>query len=533
MSTTVAKPPRSEQSPAGRSWLADLGRRCVVAGFVAALMVPGLAIAISPNFRSAVGNVLINFSTAGQQREIVRNTTPLWTGAADLYGHLLYRLGTSPNLAIGVLGKDDFIFLGDFYNDSFSQSIHRQALSREAATAWAETLAAERDWLARRGIPMLFVVGPTTGTIYPDKLPDWAQTELSRPSSFDEVLSVGREKGLNLPLVDVRRDLIDARSRADTYSRLNSHWNDFGAWVAWQRVAGELGARLKAFKPFGVDDLTRVVTLQGAGHSEFARLLGLDGLPNPWNTYELSQPFPEMEIEDAAGNVSKESARAETGLLDMPRKTRVADAPTRARALIVRDSMGNGLSPFLQASFSETVQIDHHVTYARIKDVNLVGAAERYKPDVVIYVMTERLFEEPLGDLDFWRAANLFDEGDAAADLTWRAGGESHGLKADGDTRLQAPLAFTAAPPAGTAASAWVLRVDAGAAFPGTVRLDFTAGGVARSIGQTFRLGENPMFFRLPGDVDPASLRLVSTGKGVVDVRGATLRPVTNNAAGL
>lgn len=517
----------------GGGFFARLGRRAVVAGFVAALMVPGAAIALSPHFRTAVGTVILNFAAGGEQKEIIRSTTPLWYGAADLYGTTLYKWHTSSNPAAGVLGRDGFIFLGDFYNNSFSQSIHRQVLSPQAAGDWVETLAAQQAWLARRGIALVFVVGPSTATVYADKLPPWATTELGRPSSFDEVLRLNRDRNLGLALVDVRAALQEARKTAATYGPLNSHWTGYGAWVAWQHIAATLGERMPGFRAFGVGDL-RAVVPEPDHLNEYSRLLGVVGQPNPWDTYELTQPFPDMEVTAADGRTFAASARAETGLLDMPRTTRTAAAPTRKRILVTRDSMGDALSPFLQASFAETVQIDHHVTYRDFNSVNLAGAVERTRPDAVMYIMAERMFDSPLGDLAFWRAANAFDLAEAGAEQHWQAGGAATGAAGGGSLTLEGAAPFTLSWQQGAAApQGWVLRIAADAAGPAAVGLVWRQDGAEHTALQTIRRGVNPMFFRLPAGVEPGSVRLMRAAPGYpVSIQGFTVRPAAMPASG-
>lgn len=513
--------------------LARLGRRALVAGFIGALMVPGIAIALSPHFRTAVGTVILNFGAGGEQKEIIRSTTPLWYGAADLYGTTLYKWHTSSNPAAGVLGRDGFIFLGDFYNNSFSQSIHRQVLAPEAAAGWVETLAEQRAWLARRNIPLVFVVGPSTATIYPDKLPAWATTELDRPSSFDEVLKLNADRALGLALVDTRPALKAARARAETYGPLNSHWTGFGAWVAWQQIAATLASRMPDFRPFGTGDL-KAVKPEPDHLNEFTRLLGIVGQPNPWDTYELAQPFPEMTVEAADGRTFTTSTRTETGLLDMPRITRTPGAPTQKRILVTRDSMGDALSPFLQASFAETVQVDHHVTYRDFTTVNLAGAVERAKPDAVMYIMAERMFDQPLGDLAFWRAANAFDLADAAAERRWQAGGEAKGASGGGSLNLAGADAFTLDWERGTGGEhGWVVRIEADAEGPAPVGLVWRSGGSEHTALQKIRRGLNPLFFSLPGDVEPGSVRLLRSEPGFpVAIRGVAVRPAAATPAG-
>ena len=158
----------------GPDALAQFGRRYVVGAFVATLLVPGLALSLSPKFRQAASTVVAGDYDATALRQTLRDSTPLWAKASTAYGTALFRLRTSSNPRNGIIGEDGFIFLGDAYQDAFSQAIHRRSLSDAQAGAWVEVLDIQRRWLAARGIPLLFVVGPSPASIYPDKLPEWA-----------------------------------------------------------------------------------------------------------------------------------------------------------------------------------------------------------------------------------------------------------------------------------------------------------------------------------------------------------------------
>jgi len=386
--------------------LAECARRCVVGAFLAALLVPGIALSFSDKFRQIVSTIVTGDYDSTALRQAVKDSTPLLAKASTVYGTTLFRLQTSPNTRNGIIGKDGFIFLGDFYQSAFSQGVHRLSLSDAQAEAWATVLDLQRRWLAARGIPLLFVVAPSPATIYADKLPEWARLELLHPSSLDRILAASARLGPDTPLVDLRKALIDARAKADTYSPRNTHWSDFGAWVAWRQVAEALAGRVPNFHPFGTESLAGVVTRPDGG-SDYFNLLGID-LKNPWTVYQLTTPFPAMEIDGENGKVVLSSG-IPTIIQALPRTTRASEASTRKKALVIRDSMGDALSPFLQATFAETQQLRIKLSAdgSRIlppdQIQNVVDEVDRFKPDVVIYVMTERLLVMPLEDVAQWR----------------------------------------------------------------------------------------------------------------------------------
>ena len=57
--------------------------------------------------------------------------------------------------------------------------------------------------------------------------------------------------------------------------------------------------------------------------------------------------------------------------------------------LLIRDSTGNALSQFADASFQRTVQVPHPLTGPNVQ-VDLPALLGRYHPAVTVFLMTER-----------------------------------------------------------------------------------------------------------------------------------------------
>ena len=493
-------------------------KRLVVALFLLAICAPAFAVATSPKVVSVVAAMLRDPSQNAVQVEILRRSTPLWTKAVEVYNTLLYRLRTSPNPNYGALGQDGWILLGDANNHSFSQSIHRLSLQGDQITEWAGVLDDEARWLARHHIPMVFVVAPSQLSVYPEKAPRFAAPWMPRPSSFDEVLAAKP----TLPLLDLRPALKEGRAIGETYSPMNSHWSDLGGYVAWQQIAKRLESVLPGFKPFGVDDLAGIEHVPDY-FSEYRSMLSIDA-PNPWDRYILKTPFPDYQILGDAGRVAKGSER--TGLLDLPRQTLNPNATSNLKVMVLRDSMGDAISPFLQASFRETVQLNHHYTQYPKDRINLIGAVERYKPDVVVYIMTERYFEQPLGNFYYWYSVDTFDNISPAHDLVWSTtAGAAGPISVSGDLTLDQPLVVHWQND-GNPRYQNVVRLLARAGGYGAVRLEFKVGGKATRVTNEYWEGNNELYFQIPATVDDDTVTLVKDypGGGPLAVSAALVR---------
>jgi hypothetical protein len=375
--------------------LAPLGKKLAIAAFLAALALPLAAAMASGKFVETVRTAWRQPDAWSHTKEVLRRSTPLWTRAVEGYTRLMYSLGSSPNRNVAVIGRDGFVFLGDDFNRNFSQAIGRRVYSDQEVAEWAQTLALQREWLKTQGSDMMYVVAPAKWSVYPDKLPAWVDGRKA-PRTLERLLA---DPAVHPTLLDVRPNLIRARDGADTYSPLNTHWTDYGALIAWQAIAEALAKRDPKYAGLYVPPYSGV-TLSDSDN-EFEGLIGLKG-NNPWTMPIYRSALPAYQVVDDNGAVLGTYGGArKTDLLDLPRSTRGLGAPLPMRVLVMRDSMGNSLSPFLQAAFGETVQVDHKLGTGNPTD--LVPLVRRYHPDLVIYVVTERYLERPNAQVQRWR----------------------------------------------------------------------------------------------------------------------------------
>jgi hypothetical protein len=153
------------------------------------------------------------------------------------------------------------------------------------------------------------------------------------------------------------------------YQNLDTHWNHRGAFIAYQ-------AMIEMLRP----EFPTIVSLPASAlkyepierDTDLARLLGLNKT--------LRQTIDQASVQDSHVIETRGTGYRTGGVWA---KTRHSDAP---RAVILCDSfVGVWAVDFLQESFSESF-IVYHQGMKYFPDI-----IEQYKPDVVIYAVTERL----------------------------------------------------------------------------------------------------------------------------------------------
>lgn len=472
--------------------------RVIIGLFILALCAPGIAVLFSPQFIPAMKQVVKSPSEWGNQRDGIRRTTPLWNKAVEGYSSFLYSLGTTNNKAIAVVGSDGWVFLGDVFNNNMAQALGRRYYNDNDINAWVSTVGGQQQWLATRNIPMLFLIAPAKWSIYPDKLPKWSQGHIG-PHIFDQLLNTPQK----LPLIDVRPALREARSIADTYSPFNSHWTDFGAWAAWRETSHSLAALNPKLQNLYIPEIDGADVNPNYG-SEFAAMISLPK-PNPWTLPKLKTALPDFLIlgDDAVNRTVPGSTH--TGLLELPRNTRNESANNKLKALILRDSMGDSLSPYIQAAFYETIQVRHNIDDQK-NSPNVPALIDKYHPDVVLYVMTERHLDNILSEGYLWKSANAFDRAVADGVHVENIDG-INGVAASGIGDLSAPARVS-----------WVsdskgqktLKVMLAAKAPGALKVQAISEGNPVEFAERYAQGDNQLYFILPSTVDFNKVDLVS-----------------------
>ncbi|MCR2785213.1 MULTISPECIES: hypothetical protein [unclassified Microbacterium] len=280
-----------------------------------------------------------------------------------------------------VLGRDGWAFYNDQIEENFSQSIGRRYLSAAEAGAWHDYFESVSTALADRGISLTIQVTPSAGSVYPQQLPEWTDGIVGS-TPLDQFLASSPD----LPIVDFRQDLREASQGNAVYSPVNSHWTDWGGYIGWQTFA-DCNAVLHP-----EDDPIQVPPVEGVQivgeFNEYAPY-GVPGLGQDWTAPVFAEQLPEVEITDNTGEVTIAPGGSALDLNRLPASTLNSQAPSSQKALILRDSMGNALSPFWQQQYAQTWQVQHRFDNWSTPP-NFNDLVEQYQPDVVIVQLAER-----------------------------------------------------------------------------------------------------------------------------------------------
>jgi hypothetical protein len=280
-------------------------------------------------------------------------------------------ISSSPKVIIGRAG---WLFYNDVPVDC-DRAI--RPLTPGQLAAWQHLLEARRDWLAERGIRFLFVIAPDKQTIYPEYLPRQLFSRHVEGIRQHQLMEHLRRHS-DVPVVDLRGPLREAKERERVYHKTDSHWNDRGAFVASQNIIAALSPWFDGMQP-SAHTAFQEETRTGFGDCAFLLNI-LD-----WRQEE------ELHLTPRVAPRTRVTEPSTPGPLQ-PAEFRVVMEQDNLRlpqALVFRDSFGDALIPFLAEHFRRTVYIwQDYPTFDR-------ELVEKEHPDVVLQEMVERKLAYP------------------------------------------------------------------------------------------------------------------------------------------
>lgn len=212
-----------------------------------------------------------------------------WGDSFGFRGPLI-RAHTRAKLALGASSLN-FVAVGKspwlYYAGEQSMPIHTGSMpmSEEDLVAWQRELEARSDWMASRGGHYVFVIAPNKESIYPEDLPsEYAQRG---PTRLDQ-LAAHMKAHSSVPLVDLRPSLVAEKSQRRLFFYTDTHWNDEGAYVAYDQVVGALAAFYPSMKARRYSSFAHAPPTSWYG--DLSQLLGVNELLSEERVELVPQP---------------------------------------------------------------------------------------------------------------------------------------------------------------------------------------------------------------------------------------------------
>lgn len=294
--------------------------------------------------------------------------------------HWKWQIFRTSKINYVLLGKSGWLFFsGGLMVDDV---MGNRPFSERELEAWRDLIQGRRDWLAQRGIRYLFVIPPDKHTIYPEELPDWLSAAAKPPRRLDQFMAYMKANG-DLPVLDLRPPLLEAKKTSRIYHQTDTHWNEMGAYVAYRSIVEHVAALGLDVKP--VDLSAFQISTSDWASGDLARMLGQeDSMREKDHVFVV--PRPPLPVLTSPVDTTLLIKNWVPG--DEPRLSK--NPAVGGKLVMFRDSFTINLSQFLGYSFGRIAYIWQQNWDKRI--------IESEKPDIVVDEMLERflIVRDPL-----------------------------------------------------------------------------------------------------------------------------------------
>lgn len=304
--------------------------------------------------------------------------------------------GNSPSKLV-ILGKHPWLF---FNEEGYELS---EPFKEKELIEIKRRLKERKKWLDSLGIQYLFFVAPNKGSIYSEYLPEAIKHRSSYSNSNLKQLTDYFKKNSDVEIIDVRSQIYSLKRDYPLYEETDTHWNQLGAFYAYQQVMQQVVKRFPMVKPLTLLDF-RIRSVKENG-GDLAQVLKLKTSLYRQTSIKLERVSPSKTTNFSIlkeRRVGEKVALPDANPPFFNRGTAlIAHAKNQKlpKVLIFGDSFAaTHFKDLVKENFRETVAVAQTVL-----DVELI---EQERPDVVIHEVVERSLIGPT-PMGFFNSADL------------------------------------------------------------------------------------------------------------------------------
>lgn len=274
-----------------------------------------------------------------------------------------------------ITGENDWLFLGNNYASTIDKLTgkiyyHKSDNKRYDVMHRYGYYKAIAERILERNKEVFFLIGPNKTSIYPEYLP---KNIIPAPKPFHEQLTQKMEQeGLNIYYP--RQDLVEEKEKALLYYVTDTHWNNYGAFIAFIRLIPRLNQNFAAI--IKEEDFTFIPAKSFAGD-----LINIGNFIYTDKDYQdnFKVFYKNMPMEAPNARENNDQTLKLSQIVN-------PDAILDKTVWIIGDSFSTALRPFFSFCFKTVYFIhknDFHASAADFSDIHA---------DYVIYETVERDF---------------------------------------------------------------------------------------------------------------------------------------------
>jgi hypothetical protein len=300
----------------------------------------------------------------------------------DQYNQLRLKvLKESPVPQKCYIGTNDWLFLNNYdYNRA-----HKRNLSDKDLSGFLTEFERRKTILKEQNCSLYVYIIPPKIQLYPEYKGKINSDDPAQGMQLEAYF----KKNSDIPVTYLLPTLLEGKDKNAPFLFLTSdnHWSDYAAFVAYQKIIKDLKKDFPKLNAIGQKDLVSHDDVIGGGN--IAIMMGANNYFKEHRHYiDVAHPQAtkveqkEYVIPDYAEMKDEYELQFENKNKDLP------------RLLLIRDSFGTFIIPFLSESFSHSTCIFDAWKYRLNEDI-----FKNEKPQIVIYLIYEPLLLNILDDL--------------------------------------------------------------------------------------------------------------------------------------
>lgn len=265
-----------------------------------------------------------------------------------------------------ILGKKGWFYEIDKYADADYRMTNR--FHEKDMQLLKSILQKKVSWMQKKGIAFYIMVPPNRNRVYDEFFPERIYKMKNFGHNRLDYYKKYLLEQMQFEIIDPSDSLQYYKYIHDVYYSTDSHWNMFGAWVAYSTLMNRLKIKFPCLQPIQLNELNIKDTFNQEG--DLAKLLSLE------NIYRRKEVI--VSYKDSS---KKLNYPAESSIY-----MRCINKPNRdschLKLMLFRDSYSNYLIPYLNEHFDEIVCV---WSYDLIQEL-----IENEKPDIVLLEVQQR-----------------------------------------------------------------------------------------------------------------------------------------------
>lgn len=291
------------------------------------------------------------------------------------YIHMFW-LKTSPIEKV-MLGKNGWLYRNEYKITDDYRGLAE--LNQSQLKFWQNALTARKRWLAKQSIHYVLAIAPNKQSIYPEHLPNYVN-QVHTDSRLDQFLSYMRNNS-SVDILDLRIPLKEAKKDRQVYFKVDSHWNQIGAYAASAYIIQNIRPWFPHKKGLAPLSFSRATTVNGTGQ-DLANMLGLNNILNEQVVVPILDTTCARRRNEPATHSRRDVDYKEE--YTQRRPLVMGCEKSELRCIAFGDSCLRDVIPFLSEHFAQIVFIRNR--YTRNKAQNLI---QHIRPHILIEEFVE------------------------------------------------------------------------------------------------------------------------------------------------